>query len=404
MVYHRFLFSLTFLVSTHTYAGEKYKDTRSYIDSPHDAQPIFEYIKDNDLTLANADFNLQKKFGSDYVKKYSLYVVKFDFRSILLKIIEMYPDQRTMVLKEMGMERKEVQDTFLKKPLYEALMWYACCDWDRWNLGCDFNTRLLLTCDQYFCLSSILHASTKKPKSDRYYVDEETHKQIPDKCVFITQKAKNMLLSLPQEFVTDSKAAAMLKDITVAEKPSRMSQMINTPLALFFYSLRAPIPPENSSDYEQWKIILTSRIGYSMFSMIPSIFFTKEIYWTSVLGSIATVPCFQFCFKTNNTYYDDKNKPQCIVPTTIRSFGKPALLSCIFPGFIKALNTLTYWEQPTYPLSAIIPRALGIVALFAFWDLNYKFELPKYAVKTQSMLDMIKSSKKQGREPFCALF
>lgn len=389
----------------------KNKELFAYFDfsngkSPHRAQPIFDYIRDQNsqknkkllITFANAHDKLQKKFGFGYAETYS-FCYNYDSWSVLFKVIATIPDIQTKILEHMGLRTKEVQDSFFHTPLDKALLWYSSCVHSEPLILIDLDTRFLLTCDQYNCLASIVHTSTKQPKSKRY-VDEARHKSI---CVFLTAKAKNILLSLPQEFVADEEAAATLKNIMIAEEPSKLSKIVKTPLAMFFHSMRTP-PFRETATFQQIKVLMPSRIGCSFIAMIINrLFCVNNPAWFAIFSTIAVTGTLQSLHAYLN-YYDSDGNPQCIVPTTMGAFKEGALCFCIVPGFLTLSNT-----TKLHPTSAIFPMlnamsyTLALGTMFALWDF-YKYGAPKYAVKTESIAQLIAANKKQRpQQSSCAL-
>lgn len=432
MTVHRFVLYISFLTCAHAYNAEKQfydsqTDTFVGVDTkkateghlaylvdhspgPHRAQPIFDYIKDQNaqqnkklyITLANAHPKLQKKFNDGYVSQYSMYAVNFDFKSVLFKLIEAPEDVQRKILEHMGLRSKEVQDSFLHTPLDKALTWYTTCSL-QWNLdlynrspiealGCDFDTRFLLTGNQYNCLASILHASTKKPKSKRY-VDEETHEDISDRCVLITPKAKKCLLSLPQEFINDSEAANMLKSTIVTEKPSTLSKIVKTPLAMFFYGMRAPFIRPEANFYEQLEIVMPSRIGCAVVCLVADILRSKQNQnplLFSVFSIIAGQPGFKSMLRfDDNNYYNPYGYPQCIVPYAMHKLKRDAMSFCVVP-LVLQLMSMSIRELSIFPGLNTVPYVLALSSMFALWDL-YKYGAPKYAVKIQSIAELIEA-------------
>lgn len=371
---------------------------------PHRSQPIFDYIKEKNLTLANAHSQLQKKFDENYAQKYSLSNSNADFRSVLLKLIETIPDIRTNIVKHLGLRTTEAQNSFLHKPLYEALMWYSNCVRGRTFFAIDLDTRLLLTCDQHNCLASILHASTKKPKSERY-VDEETHEPIAATCVFITPKAKNTLLSLPQEFVTNKKAAAMLKDMIIAEKSSKMSNLINTPLSVLFHVMRDDLKAINPR-YSRVSLILA--LSFATLGSIEAMRFlryvnianTNPIYSPLLtLGLNIQIPAIIKATLDHTQGIDTSSEKYntCIIK-------RPAqLVNIINIGALTAIAASIFLQYNYYgiPLSYIF-SGLGL-AITPFIVYDQRTHGLKCAVKTQSIAQLIETSKKQRPQQFCTL-
>jgi hypothetical protein len=381
------------------------------------------YIKDKNLTFNNAHAELQKYFavGDLYTERLvgshriSVTETQSVFNSSFWHFLKAPPELQNKILAEIGFESPIVQENFRSIPLYYALEWISTC---RHKAGAinliSPQNRCLLNYEQFYCLKKILdssaRAATNKELADNYIAEYE-NEQVRS-FAFITSGDKKILSSLPDKFVQAEHA--LLKDILVAEKPSMIHKTVGTPLSMMLHSVRSTSDGNlasqlNPCNWRESRLALSILIagtnfvvsGMSHYELLATSVNIHKIIW-----SLLTSSTFNIVFPI---FYKSITKPHGAVAATntcvLRNPKRVIQSSDLGFIMLTPINILFQYfpiAGPSIPLNYIFTGLTPLLASFMIYDY---FKYPrKYAVKTQTITELIEGRKKDtARRPMCTL-
>ncbi len=378
------------------------------VDTARSTNAMLHYLKENNLTLANASAALQEQWRDEYYKTVHAPIklkteqktdLSLDRRKALLIFVAVPYVAQSIILTHMDFKTPIAQESFFSKPLYEALEWHAEFYNNRGLYITDINTYLHLNFDQLQCINSVVSNYLRKRDPSKY-VDEDEQKPL-NYYAFATQAQKQLLLTLPQEFTQESEANMHLTGLTIAEKPSIFSKIINTPLAVFFRSTQI----NNALNFKQ--------LFFSRFSIISGLMLAS--YGGLIATSAPTIYLRNLFFTTASMYFtvclqnkfNTPNVSTVHIATKVFALHTAALCGGLaIPPTCFFIGSLLDKQPILMPFKTIfthtLPLQLLLTVPFAAYDL-YKYGKPKYAVKTQSITQLIEAHKNPERKPFCAL-
>jgi hypothetical protein len=374
-------------------------------DGYYDVDAMLKHVGEGDLTVAAAKECL---FCEGREMDLTRMPPAQPLNTALLFFIGTHSDAQKQLLRWMGFTDDRVQKSFFSKPVARAFEWFARCLHTPRNLrNLDLDTRCLLDYDQFYVFYKLPYDSI----AAKDYVDEKTLK--PAIVSFITPMQKQILSSLPKAFVRDDRANTLLYNIKVAGKPSVMSKAIGTPLSMLLHSVRSTSDGNLASQLNprESRLALSALIagtnfvicGMSSFGLLKISDNIHKASWSLLVSSFINM-VVPICYKSAERSHSNATAINtCILRNPMHVVQSADL------GFIMTTPTNILLQFLTrlisndpVPLSYFFTSFTLPLASFMIYDY---FKYPrKYAVKTQSIAELIASNKKDAtRRPLCTL-
>ncbi len=398
---HTFLFSCFISVQSMDKKIPLYSTDDLKIKTVHNCHTMLGYIKNQNLTLNNAGSALFEKFGEKYAEtvhaplKFNptpTYQPGINFEQALLILVAAIPDIQKVILTHMGFTGVNTQQSFLNIPLSQALEWYAeCCNTPTTCLeDISANIRSLLSNDHYYCLKNLILESQITRETDEY-VDEKTEKPVRN-FALISDAQKQLLCTLPGEFVLNEKARTVLSKIVISYKQPKLNNTANTLLHLFLN-----VPRETYTSHYLFNPV--SSRNYLCLGL-TGVFFSIFYFSNNVKTLYSLSPLIIFlCSNSCSTM---------IRKLIVHRFDNVGLIKSP-TSLITRDNFATSVVTSLYIMSqGLIGIPLpyifsGLVTAFApFMAYDYFMHGVKYGIKTQSILDLI-NTPACPKKSFCTL-
>ncbi len=246
-------------------------------------------------------------------------------------------------------------------------------------------TLRLLDETQFSCMHDV---TVRRPRFHKEYFDED--KQDTAFCTPISSAQKDILASLPDQFMQSFHVGWLLRQLICSEKPSALTKYVYAPISMM---LHAPRITDTNNFYNP----LLSRTALTLLLMwlsLPTIALKHfcglnaefAISYFSSAGMQVAGPC---------TRYSENQK--CIVRRPAQFIQKSDLIF----GTFTCLNIVGQNCLMRIPLKTIIPGVALALAPFMLYD--YCTYGLLYPIKTQSIAKLIEEHKNSPKRSFCTL-
>ncbi len=371
------------------------------VETVRNRQKMLRHIADQNLPLHKADRALYENFGEKYEKivfaplKFTpttTYQPGINFEQALTILIAANPDIQYIILNHMNLESHAVKDHFLKIPLPEALERYAeYMENPLYVKYIPLRTLFFLNQHQFRSLKNIIFESLVTRETNEY-VDEKTEEPI-NKFALISDTQKQLLYTLPEEFVLNEEARAVLSKIVISYKQPKLKSTANTLLHLFLNTHR----PTHTSHHVLNPVY--SR-PFLVLSLAASLTLTSFLFpLNNTLDSIIPSLCFHYIstFVRIESFPVDNNVDNMSIVKSPTSLIKPVNIGI---GVITSLNIMFQKGIMRFPFRYI---STGLTTVFApFMAYDYFVHGVKDGIKTQSILDLI-NTPACPKKSFCTL-